>query len=79
MADGLDRVLLVHDPRADVEEVDVLLDVEVAGEPGEVVPVPHLVNHLGPGRLLGLGPAAAAVVVGQQGGDLADLRRRAGG
>ena len=42
-ADRLDRVLLLHDPGADVEEVDVLLDVEVAGEPGEVVPVAHLV------------------------------------
>ena len=63
-ADGLDRVLVLHHPGADVEEVDVLLDVEVAREPGEVVPVAHLVLHVGPVRLPRLGPAAAAVVVG---------------
>jgi hypothetical protein len=40
-AHRLDRVLLLHDPRADIEEMDVLLDVEVAGEPCEVVPIPH--------------------------------------
>ena len=51
----------------------MLLDVEVAGEPGEVVPVAHLVIHLRPSRLLRLGPAAAAVIIGQQGGDLTDL------
>ena len=73
---GLDRVLVLHDPGADVEEVDVLLDVEVAGEPGEVVPVPHLVSHLGPVGLPRLGPAAAAVVVGQERDDLADRARR---
>ena len=50
-ADGLDRVRVLHDPGADVEEVDVLLDVEVAGEPGEVVPVAHLLGHVGPVRL----------------------------
>ena len=71
-ADGLDRVLLLHDPGADVEEVDVLLDVEVARQPGEVVPVAHLVSHVGPARLPRLVPAAAAVVVGQQRDDLAD-------
>ena len=71
-ADGPDGVAVLHDPGADVEEVDVLLDVEVAREPGEVVPVPHLVRHLGPVRLLGLGPAAAAVVVGEERDDLAD-------
>ena len=71
-ADGLDRVLVLHHPGADVEEVDVLLDVEVAREPGEVVPVAHLVVHVGPVGLARLGPAAAAVVVGEQRDDLAD-------
>ena len=71
-ADGPDGVLVLHHPGAGVEHVDVLLDVEVAGEPGEVVPVPHLVSHLGPVGLPGLVPAAATVVVGEQGNDLAD-------
>src|SRR5207302_7569074 len=62
-ADSPDRVLVLHHPGAEVEEVDVLLDVEVAGEPGEVVPVPHLVGHLGPVGLPGLVPSATAVVV----------------
>ena len=47
----------------------MLLDVEVAREPGEVVPVPHLVGHLGHPRQPGLGPPAAPVVVGEQGVD----------
>ena len=42
----------VHDPSADVEVVDMLFDVEVAGEPMEVVPVSHLILHFG---LVGLG------------------------
>ena len=33
---GLDRVGVAHDPVADVEVVDVLLDDVVAAEPGEV-------------------------------------------
>ena len=71
-ADGLDGILLLHHPGADVEEVDVLLDVEVARQPGEVVPVAHLVEHVGPVGLPRLGPAAAAVVVGEERQDLAD-------
>jgi hypothetical protein len=39
---------------ADVEVVNVLLDVEVARQPSEVVPVPHLVKHVGPAGLAGL-------------------------
>ena len=51
-------------PRRLVEAVDVLLDVMVAGEPGEWIPVAHLVFHFGP---LGLSipvsePGRAAVV-----------------
>ena len=66
------RILVLHHPGAHVEEVDVLLDVEVAREPGEVVPVAHLVGHVGPVGLARLGPAAAAVVVGLE----RDRRRR---
>ena len=65
-------ILVLHHPGADVEEVDVLLDVEVAGEPGEVVPVAHLPVHVGPVGLALLDPDAAAVVVGLQRVDLAD-------
>ena len=51
----------------------MLFDVEVAGEPCEVVPVAHLVVHVGLVGLARLGPAAGAVIVGEQRHDLADL------
>src|SRR5262249_10542480 len=70
-ADGLYRIFFFHDPRAGIQEMDMLLDIEVAREPGEVVPVAHLVEHLGPAGLFGLVPAPAAIVVGQQGHDFA--------
>src|SRR4026208_963348 len=38
-SDGLHRVLVFHDPRANVQEVDVLFDNEISREPREVVPV----------------------------------------
>ena len=50
----------------------MLLDVEVARQPGEVVPVSHLIQHVGPVGLARLGPAAAAVVVGEERRHLAD-------
>ena len=71
-ADGLDGVFFLHHPGADVEVVDVLLDVEVAREPGEVVPVAHLVKHVGPAGLARLVPSAAPVVVGEERDDVAD-------
>ena len=43
---GLDR-MIVLDPVADVEVVDVLLADVVAAEPDEVIPVAHLVFHFG--------------------------------
>ena len=39
--------VFAHDPVADVEIVDVLLDDVVAAEPVEEVPVAHLVLQLG--------------------------------
>ena len=46
-AAGADGGHVLHRPRHLIERVDVLLDVEVAREPREVVPVPHLVLHFG--------------------------------
>ena len=43
--------LVVHDPGHGIDTVDGLLDDVVAGEPGVVVPVAHLVFHVG-GALL---------------------------
>ncbi len=50
----------------------MLLDVEVATEPLEVVPVAHLPGHVGPVRLTRLDPDRSAVIVRQQRVDLAD-------
>ena len=44
LAVGADGVVLLE-PAADVDVVDVLLDDVVAGEPGETVPVAYLVGH----------------------------------
>src|SRR5262249_39045307 len=71
-AHGFHRVHLSHGPGADVEVVHVLLDVEVARQPGEVVPVAHLVEHLGPAGLLRLRPSAAPIIVGEERQDFAD-------
>ena len=70
-----------QDPVYDVEVVDVLLEVVVAGEPGEVVPVAKLPLHV---RKLGLpvdDANLAAVPVAPGGEDLAarNVRRRRGG
>ena len=50
----------------------MLLDVVVAGEPGEVEPVAHLPLHVGPALLAGAVPERAGVVVALQGDDVAD-------
>src|SRR5207253_7876192 len=71
-ADGFDGVFTLQ-PRADIEVVDVLLDVEITREPGEVVPVAHLPSHVAPLRLPRLDPDRAAIVVGLQILDFADL------
>src|SRR5262245_40783410 len=67
------RVAVAQDPGADVEEVHVLLDVEVAAQPGEVVPVAHLPGHVGPTLLAAADPDAAAIVVGLQRDGVADF------
>src|SRR5262249_48864228 len=71
-ADALRRILVAHGPGADVEVVDVLLDVEVAGQPGEVVPVAHLPFHVGPVLLAREHPDTAAQIVGLKATDVAD-------
>ena len=48
----------------------MLLDVEVAREPGEVVPVAQLPLHVGPAGLPRLDPDPAAVIVGLECPDL---------
>ena len=50
-ADCPDRVFVSHRPCHLVEAMDVLLDIVVAGEPGEVEPVAALPFHVGPARL----------------------------
>src|SRR5262249_14619032 len=71
-ADGPGRVTVLHRPRAGVEQVDVLLDVEVARQPGEVVPVAHLPDHVAPVALTRLDPDRPTVVGRLQDEDLAD-------
>src|SRR4030095_1138868 len=57
-----DRVLVFHRPGADIEVVHVLLDIEVARQPGEGVPVAHLPLHVAPAGLARLHPDRAAEV-----------------
>ena len=64
--------LVVHDPGRLVQAVDVLLDVEIAGEPGEVVPVAELVLHVAPLGLAGGVKQRRGEVVGLQSQDVAD-------
>ena len=71
-ADGLHRVFPAG-PGADVEIVDMLLNVEVAGEPGVIIPVAELVVHVGPSGLALLVPDGAAVVVGVEGVQVSDV------
>ena len=62
---GPDRMALL-DPVADVDVVNVLLDVVVAAQPGEMIPVLHLVLHFGLARLAGPVPDARGVEVDRQ-------------
>ena len=52
--------------------MDVLLDDVIAAQPHEVVPVPHLVLHLGILGLAWIHPQAAAVPIDAGGNDVAD-------
>ena len=67
-----DRVLVAHRPSRLIEAVDVLLDVEVTGEPGEIEPVADLPLHVAPGRLPRVHPQTVGVVAGLHGDDIAD-------
>src|SRR5215831_1422609 len=71
-ADGLHRIFALE-PRADIEVMHVLFDVEIARQPGEVVPIPHLPRHVAPVRLSRLDPDTAAVIVSLQRPNFADL------
>src|SRR5207302_7732017 len=65
------RVLVAHHPGHLVEAVTVLLDVEVAGQPGEIEPIADLPLHIAPAGLAGAVPERAGVVSGLQGDDVA--------
>ena len=69
---GGDRRLVAHQPHGLVEAVDVLLDVVIAREPGEVEPVANLVLHLAPLGLAAAVPERAGEVVLLDGDDVAD-------
>src|SRR4029453_12307132 len=47
-------VLVLHEPGANIQMMHVLLDVEIAAKPGEIIPVPHLPLHVSLFRLPGL-------------------------
>src|SRR5688572_11388411 len=57
------RVFVFHDPGTEIEHVNVLFDIEVAGEPREVIPIAHVIFHVGPFRLAWLYPDRAAKVI----------------
>src|SRR5579875_1754863 len=61
-ADGADRIRVLHGPSHLVEAVDVLLDVEIAGQPGKVEPVAQLPFHVAPFGPAFLGPQAAGII-----------------
>src|SRR5262249_11398393 len=66
------RVLVAHHPGHLVQAVHVLLDVEVARQPGEVQPVAQLPLHVAPALLAGPVPQRAGVVGALQGEDVPD-------
>src|SRR5262249_21202018 len=71
-ADRVDR-RMADGPVHDVEVVDVLLDDMVAAQPGEVVPVPKLVDHVAPIRLSLVSPDSALVPVATAAGNVAEF------
>src|SRR5262249_19808477 len=66
------RVLVAHHPAHLVQAVDVLLDVEVAGQPGEIQPIPQLPLHVAPALLARPVPQRAGVVGTLQSNNVAD-------
>src|SRR5437879_11966594 len=52
--------------------MNVLLDIEIAGKPGEIIPVAHLPFHVAPFRLPRFYPDRTAIIVGLQSADLSD-------
>src|SRR5687767_14866749 len=71
-ANGFNRVLVLHHPRADVQKVDMLLDDEVTREPGKVVPVADLILQVAPTRLALPHPNRATIIAGLERNDLSD-------
>ncbi len=71
-AERLDGRFVVHDPSGLVEAVDVLFDVVIAREPGEVLPVANLRLHLAPLRLTGEELERIGVVIDVEGDKVAD-------
>src|ERR1051326_1821757 len=67
-----DRIFVLERPGRQIELVNVLLDVEIAREPGEVIPVAHLPFHVGPLGFAGLDPDRSAQIVELNGFDVAD-------
>src|SRR6202011_3890324 len=70
-ADGADRVI-AKAPIEHVEVVNVLLDDVVAANPGEVVPVAHLVNEVAPVLLPRPAPEHSLIPVAARADDVAD-------
>ncbi len=62
---GLDGMIALG-PVAHVDIVDVLLDDVIAAKPDEMIPVAHLVLHLGLARLARANPDGSAVPVAAQ-------------
>ena len=50
--------------------MNVLLDIKIAGKPGEIVPVTHLPFHVAPLPLAGFYPDGASIIVSLQSTDL---------
>src|SRR5262245_32161576 len=68
--DSFHGVFALHGPGADIQIMDVLLDNEIAGEPGKVVPVPHLVFKVTPTGLPGPHPDRTTEIIGLQRDDV---------
>src|SRR6266850_4425007 len=61
--DSAYRILILHDPGANIEHVHMLLDVEIPRQPREVVPIAHMIFHVRPIGLARLDPDRSAKIV----------------